>query len=201
MRLMALILTSIAALETVAQTTADSVAHKTMFVVCDIETGVPVRDVKVHLNTGKQCVTDYRGRWLPDSTFESATVTHPRYLSRVVERWELNDTLYLLPKCNTLGDVTVWGVDRRGIKSMVKRSTSDRAAYSPPAGMFSFDFFDIFRKKPLNAKARKKNRELLENWDRIYTDPLAPTPKATPQSFSIDSAPTFVSTSFGIAQM
>ena len=140
---MALILTSIAALETVAQTTADSVAHKTMFVVCDIETGVPVRDVKVHLNTGKQCVTDYRGRWLPDSTFESATVTHPRYLSRVVERWELNDTLYLLPKCNTLGDVTVWGVDRRGIKSMVKRSTSDRAAYSPPAGMFSFDFFDI----------------------------------------------------------
>lgn len=189
------------ALQMQAQTVNDTVAHRPTYVVCDIETGVPLREVKVHLNTGRTCVTNYRGQWQTDSTFESATVSHPRYLSRVVQRTELQDTLYLLPKGNTLGDVTVWGVDRRGIKSMVKRSTSDMAAYAPSGGLVSFNFFDLFRKKPLNSKARKKNRELLENWDRIYTDPLAPTPKATPQSFSIDSAPTFVSTSFGIAQM
>lgn len=184
-----------------AQTVNDSTAHRPTYVVCDIETGVPLREVKVHLNTGRTCVTNYRGQWQTDSTFESATVSHPRYLSRVVQRTELQDTLYLLPKGNTLGDVTVWGVDRRGIKGMMKQSPSGLAAYAPSGGLVSFNFFDLFRKKPLNSKARKKNRELLENWDRIYTDPLAPTPKATPQSFSIDSAPTFVSTSFGIAQL
>lgn len=185
-----------------AQTVNDTVAHRPTYVVCDIETGVPLREVKVHLNTGRTCVTNYRGQWQTDSTFESATVSHPRYLSRVVQRTELQDTLYLLPKGNTLGDVTVWGVDRRGIKGMMKQSTSGLAAYAPSGGLVSFNFFDLFRKKPLNAKARKKNQELLKDWDRVYADPLAPVPQQQSKSPSVATVPgqTFISVSGGVAQ-
>ena len=138
-------------------------------VVVDLETGLPLRDVKLFTNTGTVCVSDYRGRIvLPDSSFQSATLTQPKYLSRVVERYEMTDTMEMLPQSSSLGDVVVWGVDRRGIKSMVGSATQGLSAYAPAPGAITFDFFELFRKKPLNRKARRKNKELLENWEQEY---------------------------------
>ncbi len=141
-------------------------------VVADIESGVPLRDVKIYTDSGSVAVTDYRGMARIDRPFSSATVTHPKYLGTTVGRHELVDTLYLLPKANTLNEVVVWGESRKGIKSMVAGATRDAYLYAPPKGLATFNFFEMFRKKPLSRKARKKNQELLENWDRTYNDPL-----------------------------
>ncbi|MBR5686457.1 MAG: hypothetical protein IKX36_00685 [Prevotella sp.] len=141
-------------------------------VVADIESGVPLRDVKIYTDSGSVAKTDYRGMAHIDRPFSSATVSHPKYLSTTMQSHEMVDTIFLLPRANTLNEVVVWGESRKGIKSMVSDATKDAYLYAPPPAMVQFDFFEMFRKKPLNSKARKKNRELLDNWDRTYNDPL-----------------------------
>ena len=141
-------------------------------VVIDMETGLPLRDVKFFTNTGDSRQTDYRGRFvLPDSTFQSATLTHGKYLNRVLERYEITDTIEMLPSASSLGDVVVWGKDRRLIQSLVLSATDNLAAYAPPRAMVNFDFFKMFEKKPLNKKARRGNKDLLEHWDEVYANP------------------------------
>ena len=174
-RIFLLIPALLMALTTAAQQDSIAVMHPTMamvsdtVVVIDIETGLPLRDVKFFTNTGEMRQTDYRGRFvLPDSTFQSATLTHGKYLNRVLERYEITDTLEMLPSASTLGDVVVWGKDRRRILSLVASATENLAAYAPPRALVSFDFFKMFEKKPLNKKARRGNKELLEHWDELY---------------------------------
>ncbi|MBR4388512.1 MAG: hypothetical protein IKT00_04975 [Prevotella sp.] len=147
-------------------------------VVVDLETGLPIRDVHFFTNTGEMRKSDYRGRFvLPDSTFKSATLTHGKYLNRVLERYEITDTLEMLPSASSLGDVVVWGKDRRTILTMVASVTEGLGAYAPPAALASFDFFKLFEKKPLNRKARRGNKELLEHWDELYDAPTQAHPK------------------------
>lgn|GEM_PF-1761375 len=139
-------------------------------VIIDKETGTPIRDVKVYTDKGQVAVTDYQGRVRIDSAFSSATISHVSYLTRVIERRECRDTLWLLPKVNRLGEVVVWGKDRPGIGMVTGLATRNLSAYAPPKSGVSFDFFEMFRKKPLSKKARKKNQELLRNWDKVYVE-------------------------------
>ena len=57
------------------------------------------------------------------------------------------------------------------------------ATATPPPGGVSFDFFEMFRKKPLSKKARKKNEQVLKELERMEqeerentTSPLPYTP-------------------------
>jgi len=134
-------------------------------VIADIETRVPVRNVTVRTNTSRQAVTDYTGTFYLAEDYQSATLTHMNYLSRTLTRKEMKDTVFLLPKTHTLSEVTIWGEERKNTKALVRSATRDAKDYAPPAGL-SFDFFELFRKKPLNARLRKKNQELLERWDK-----------------------------------
>ena len=142
---------------------------QTHCVIVDKETGTPIRNVKVFTDKGQVAVTDYQGRVSVETPFESATISHVSYLQRRVSRFELRDTLWLLPKENRLGEVVVWGKDRKNLVSMVvKSAVADAPMYAPPKGIAEFDFFKMFEKKPLNRKARKKNKQILEGWDQIY---------------------------------
>ena len=149
-----------------------SAAAQTKCVIIDKETGTPIRNVKIYTNKGAVAVTDYQGRAELDSTFSSATISHVSYLARTIERKELRDTLWLLPRENRLDEVVVWGTDRKNIMSMVASATADAPAYAPAPGIVTFDFFEMIRKKPLSKKARKKNKQLLENWDKIYNNAI-----------------------------
>ncbi len=141
-------------------------------IVVDKETGTPLRDVKAYTNTGGTYVSNYLGELSVDTTFQSATIAHGGYLSRIVSSSELCDTIWLLPKANRLDEVVVWGEDRRGITSMVNIAMASAAAKaSSPSSGVSFDFFDMFKKKPLSKKARKKNKEILRDWDKVYGKP------------------------------
>lgn len=137
-------------------------------VIVDKETGTPIRNVNVLTDCGGHLVSDYRGHVALEGAFGSATLTHASYLTRIVERKELRDTLWLLPRENRLGEVVVWGKSRKNIICMVKSATSDLASYAPPRTGVSVDFAELLRKKPLSKKARKKNKELLRNWDQLY---------------------------------
>lgn len=137
-------------------------------VVIDKETGLPLRDVKAYTDKGGVFTTDYQGRLAIDSVFSSATLVHESYLQRKVQRAELRDTLWLLPKAIRLDEVVVWGTARKGSFSWMQGAMEQAAATAtpPPRGVASFDFFELFRKKPLSKKARKKNKQVLSEWDK-----------------------------------
>ena len=143
---------------------------QTHCVVADMETRIPIRNVKVYTNRGDVYVTDYTGLLHVDKPFESATLSHVSYLERKTPCAVLKDTVYLLPKSNELNTLYVWGKDRQRIKSMVLNITSDLPAYAPAGGVAT-------------------NEELLKNWDTLYgkveekkdtlpTDTLPGTPRA-----------------------
>lgn len=140
-------------------------------VIVDKETGTPIRHVNVTTDKGERWTTDYRGRVAIRGHFTSATISHASYLTRIVERPELKDTLWLLPRENRLSEVVVWGEEKKNINSVVKSATANLAAYAPPQSGISFDFAQLLRKKPLSRKARKKNKQLLRDWDKLYGDP------------------------------
>lgn len=145
---------------------------QTRCVIIDKETGVPIRDVKAYTDRGSLAVTDYRGIVVLDSAFESVTFSHVSYLTRVAKRAEVRDTLWLLPAENRLTEVVVWGEDRKGIKSLVESAKAAAlASATPPPGGISFDFARLLEKKPLSRKARKRNAEILRNWDKEERKP------------------------------
>ena len=136
-------------------------------VLIDKETGVPVRDVKAYTDKGDVFTSDYQGNLVIDSAFHTAALRHGSYLERKVESREVKDTLWLLPQAIKLEEVVVWGEARKGMFPWMKIALEQAAeTATPPPGGVSFDFFEMFKKKPLNKKARKKNKQILEEWDK-----------------------------------
>lgn len=147
-------------------------------VVIDKETGVPVRNVKAYTDRGDVFTSDYQGNLVIDSVFQSAALKHGSYLERRVDCKEVTDTLWLLPQAIKLEEVVVWGEARKGVFSWMGIAMEQAAASAtpPPAGV-SFDFFEMFRKKPLSKKARKKNQQVLRELEKEdKEDTLPPLP-------------------------
>lgn len=141
-------------------------------VIIDKETGTPIRDVKAHTDKGDEYATDYQGHLTIDQPFESATLVHGSYLSRKMKREEICDTIWLLPNAIRLDEVVVWGQKNNALNTMMSLAMAQAAATAtPPAGGIHFDFFSMLKKKPLSKKARKKNKELLRDWDKVYGTP------------------------------
>ena len=138
-------------------------------VIVDKETGTPIRNVNIHTDNGKTTITDYRGIAEIEGSFKNATISHASYLTRYVVSSELRDTVWLLPRENRLSEVVVWGKKQQLVNAVVQSAIAGVAAYAPPQTGVSFDFAELIRKKPLSRKARKKNKELLNNWDKVYS--------------------------------
>lgn len=78
-------------------------------VVVDIETRTPIRDVTISMNTNNGVKTNWDGTFCIDKDFSSATFTRSGYLSRVMNKEEIKDTVFLLPNGRTLAEVVVYG--------------------------------------------------------------------------------------------
>lgn len=132
-------------------------------VIINMETGDPVRDVKIYTNTNKTATTDWRGQYYLKDYFTSVTISHPNYLSLTLNLYEMGDTIELLPRFNTLEEVVVYG--RRPMTFDAKRATRDaRDYYTPNVGGFSFDLFSLFRRGGLNKKEREKHDEIIRTY-------------------------------------
>lgn len=144
---------------------------QTHLVVIDKETGEPVNKATVVTNKGESVVSTKMGHVTLNNSFESLTINHISFLQRKMDKKEVSDTIWLLPKAIHLREVVVYGEDRPLIKSVVKDAVKDAAMYAPPSqAIATFDFFSMFEKKPLSKKARKRNKKILENWDKDYNN-------------------------------
>lgn len=133
-------------------------------VILNMETGIPLRDVKIYTNNGQVIKTDYTGTYHIPQPFKSATIVKPSFVSLTMNVYEMADTIELLPRMNTLSEVVVWGNRRRTTLNVQRAMRDNKNYYTPKAG-FNLDFFSIFKSsKGLNKKERKKHNEIIQTY-------------------------------------
>jgi len=139
-----------------------SVYAQTHGVIADIETGLPIRDVKIYTNKNKVVTTNWLGEFNIYANFQSVTISHGKYMSITMKSEEMTDTIYMLPKLHTLDEIIVWG-KHPFMSQSTKKMIEDAKLYSPGSGM-SFDFFSLFKKSPMNRKQRRKHDEIIKTY-------------------------------------
>lgn len=86
---------------------ADSLRH---FIVVNVETGVPLRDIIVYTDDKQKTKSIWDGTFSLCNSFKSMTLTHPAYEKRVVYKDKIkNDTIFMLPNSYALDEVIIYG--------------------------------------------------------------------------------------------
>ena len=92
-------------------------AQKNMVVV-NVESKVPIRDVKVCTDAGQETRTSWDGSFVMPDSFLRIDFMHPDFERRYVLKSELSgDTIFLIPNTNALREVVIYG-ERRFEKRM-----------------------------------------------------------------------------------
>lgn len=134
-------------------------------VVFDMETKRPVSKVKVYVNPKGSVLTDSHGRFNFAGKCNSMTFSHVSYESRSLRRSELRDTVWIMPKMNTLEEVVIMGV-RPKFGFDINRMSREVSSYGKTSSGLSFDFFSAFDKsqKRKSGKERERYRKMLERY-------------------------------------
>jgi len=143
-------------------------------VVVSTETKVPVRNVSVYTPEGLDTLTAWDGTFeLPDS-FSRISFRHPKYDLRHLLPSELHgDTIWLMPKMNTVGEVVIWGHRRfdERMSGFLKSSSQHDRAQLPQAVPPGPDLIALFgwlgkatigKKMQQRAQRKKAQKELRE---------------------------------------
>ena len=163
------------------------VLARRQMVVVNVESKVPVRDVRISADGGLEMRTSWDGLFaLPDS-FRRLDFHHPDFERRYVLSSELKgDTIFLIPNVNALREVVIYGERRfdKRMAQMLKPSPQqlerDKLQQVIPAGpnvlAIAAWLYDVIygkkrekrlaRKKALE-KVRKQEAELQERWDSL----------------------------------
>lgn len=151
-------------------------------VIADMESRKPIKDALIMTDTRHAARTNLYGYFEMKYVFDSATVSHPSFLSRKVKRTTLPDTVFLLKKMNLLQEVTIYGVDRQKqslsfLKKSAQREAADNAP-SPSATMsYHFDFANMLdRRRRHDKKQLAKMQKIFQELDAM-DDPLSVPPK------------------------
>ena len=157
------------------------------FVVADIESRVPLRDVLVHTDDNQNTKTIWDGTFSLKVGYDKIMFSHPFYEKRYVLKSELKgDTIFLLPKMNTLREVVIYGERRfeKRMAGMMKPSPQqverDKFPQVIPAGpdviaLATWIFENTLGKKIEKRKRRKnelkkihqKEVEYQQRWDSL----------------------------------
>lgn len=79
------------------------------FVVIDMETGVPQREVRIRWNKTQQTYYIWDGSFYMDDVKGEVEIFKPNYMTRIMKPEELTDTIGILPTFNKLGEVVIIG--------------------------------------------------------------------------------------------
>lgn len=174
MRLVSLLILFLASLHATAQEPEKPLKK---FVVADIETRVPIRDVIVITETGYQDTTNYRGICYIPQTFDTLTVYKANYLTEKLLHKEVKDSTFLIPNSKRISEVTVWGKDRTTLlqENVDKWSRQNGQLPDPgdAAAAVSFDFAKMLDKRyRKDQKTLRKNRKLFKEMDTYDDDPI-----------------------------
>ena len=80
------------------------------YVVVDMETGVPQRDVRVRWDRNHETHTIWDGSFTVDSVRDSLEIFKYGYMTRKMKTKELTDTIGILPTFNKLSEVVIYGI-------------------------------------------------------------------------------------------
>lgn len=174
MRLVSLLILFLASLHATAQEPEKPLRK---FVVADIETRVPIRDVIVITETGYQDTTNYRGICYIPQTFDTLTVYKANYLTEKLLHKEVKDSTFLIPNSKRISEVTVWGKDRTTLlqENVDKWSQQNGQLPDPgkPAATIGLDFAKMLDKRyRKDQKTLRKNRKLFKEMDTYDDDPI-----------------------------
>ena len=143
-------------------------AEAQQFVVADMESRVPIRDVLIHTNDNQDTKSCWDGTFSLHEGFDKIMFSHLNYEKRYVLKSELKgDTIWLMPRMNALREVIIYG-ERRFDKRMeqMRKSGLDQsvdaqlARIKIPSGpnvlaIASWLFENTFGKN-LEKRARRK---------------------------------------------
>lgn len=79
------------------------------FVVVDMETGVPQREVRIRWDKKHETHSIWDGSFYMDDVRGSVEIFKPGYMTRIMKPEELTDTIGILPTFNKLGEVVIIG--------------------------------------------------------------------------------------------
>lgn len=129
------------------------------YVVVDMETGVPQRDVRVRWDNNHVTHTIWDGSFNVDSVRDSIEIMKYGYMTRIMTSEQLTDTIGLIPTFNKLTEVVVWGKYKPGwtLKPLTKEEI---AAMTSGSGIgISVDVMGGIEKL-LNRKRRKREKKI-----------------------------------------
>jgi hypothetical protein len=166
---------------------ASTCVEAQQFIVADMESRVPLRDVLVYTDNNQNTKTIWDGTFSLKEGFDRISFSHPLYEKRYVLKSELKgDTIFLLPKRNTLREVVIYGERRfdKRMAEMIKPSPQqierDKLPQVIPAGpdvlaLALWIFENTLGKKIEKRKHRKnelkkvrqKEAEYQQRWDSL----------------------------------
>ena len=161
-------------------------AQKNMVVV-NVESKVPICNVRVSSDGGQETCTSWDGRFVVPDSFLRIDFFHPDFERRYILKSELKgDTIFLIPNINALHEVVIYG-ERRFEKRMAQilkpspqQIERDKIPKFIPTGISPLGvlllIYDltlrkkvenhIHRKKALKD-VRKKEVEFQQKWDSL----------------------------------
>ena len=156
-------------------------------VVVNVESKVPIRDVRVCTDAGQETRTSWDGTFIVPDSFLRIDFLHPDFERRYVRKSELNgDTIFLIPNINALREVVIYG-ERRFEKRMAQilkpspqQIERDKMPKFVPAGINPLGVLimiynltlrkkveDHARRKKALKEVRKKEEEFKLKWDSL----------------------------------
>jgi len=166
---------------------ASSVMAQRRLVVINVESKVPVRDVKVSTDDGQEVITSWDGCFAVSDSCHRLDFSHPDFEHRYVLNSELrSDTIFLIPNMNAIREVVVYGhrrFDERMAQMMQPSEEQRELAKLPKVIPSGPDVFAIAswlygmtigknraersRRKKALQKVREKELELEQKWDSL----------------------------------
>jgi len=165
-------------------------------VVVNVESKVPIRDVRVCTDNGQESRTSWDGSFVVPDSFLRIDFLHPDFERRYILKSELySDTIFLIPNTNALHEVVIYG-ERRFEKRMAQilkpspqQIERDKMPKYIPAGISPLGFlclvYDLtlrkkvenhIRRKKALKEVRKKEEEFQQKWDSLKLQ-KKPTPE------------------------
>lgn len=137
-------------------------------VVVNVESKVPVRDVIVSTDHGREVRTSWDGFFEVPDSFERIDFRHPDFEHRYVLKSELQgDTIFLIPNTNALREVVIYGERRfdKRMTSMLHTTPQQKldaalerikipAGFNPVA--FALWVYDLTMRQKVEDRQRRK---------------------------------------------
>lgn len=130
------------------------------------EAGLPIRNLTVTTDAGTAYTTNFRGIFSIKENFKTITIAGHGYLSRIMNRSEITDTIMLLPYM--LNEFVVYGKrrDKTHFKKNPFRKADPTTGVRKPTGINLLGWLNIFDRK--RHRSSKKEREMNEKIWREY---------------------------------